>query len=177
MLWELFFTFLKIGFVSFGGGYAVIPMIQYEVSGNGWLTTSEFQEAVSLAGMAPGPIATNSATLIGYKTAGPLGAVLSTIGMVLPSLIIIIGLAALFFRVQNNKWVKSSFYGLRPIVTGLIVYAAIHFGFRGSDESGITWLTIGTLLICAASIFLLLKYKCHPLMLILAAGAAGIVLF
>lgn len=177
MLWELFITFLKIGFVSFGGGYAVIPLIQYEVSGNGWLTPVEFQEAVSLAGMAPGPIATNSATLIGYKSAGPLGAIMSTLGMILPSLIIIIALAALFFRVQNNKWVKSSFYGLRPIVTGLIVYAAIHFGFLGKQEAGLSWSTLGTLLICGTSIFLLLKYKLHPFILIVAAGAAGIVLF
>ncbi|MFC7680585.1 chromate transporter [Paenibacillus sp. GCM10028914] len=177
MLWELFVTFLKIGFVSFGGGYAVIPLIEYEVSENGWLSSVQFQEAVSLAGMAPGPIATNSATLIGYKAAGPLGAIMSTLGMILPSLVIIIILAALFFRVQNNKWVKSSFYGLRPIVTGLIVYAAIHFGFLGKQESGITWATVGTLLICGVSLFLLLKYKLHPFILILAAGVAGIVLF
>lgn len=173
----MFFTFLKIGLVSFGGGYAVIPMIQYEVSASGWLTAAELQEAVALASMAPGSIATNMATLIGYKTAGPLGALTSTLGMILPSLVIIILLAALFFRIQHLKWVKSSFYGLRPIVTGLIIYAAIHFGIPSGQDTGISWQTIGTLLICGAGIWLLLKYKLHPLMLIVAAGAAGIVLF
>ncbi|MDQ8737993.1 chromate transporter [Paenibacillus sp. LHD-38] len=86
MLWELFITFLKIGIVSFGGGYAVIPLIQYEVASRGWLESAEYQETISIAGMAPGPIATNSATLVGYKTAGLGGAIMSTLGMVIPSL-------------------------------------------------------------------------------------------
>ncbi|RAR44690.1 chromate transporter [Paenibacillus sp. MDMC362] len=177
MLWELLFTFLIIGLVSFGGGYAVIPLIQYEVTEKGWLTTEQLQEAITLAGMAPGPIATNTATLIGYQTKGTLGAIFSTLGMVLPSLVIIIALAAFFYRVQHNRWVKSSFYGLRPIIAGLIFYAAIHFGFMGQHQMGFSWFTIGTLVICGASLFLLFKYKLHPLLLILVGAAAGIVLF
>ena len=177
MLLELFVTFLKIGFVSFGGGYAVIPLIQYEVSTNGWLTNGQFQEAVSLAGMAPGPIAANSATLIGYKTAGFAGALVSTLGMILPSLVVVILLATFFFRLQHYKWLKSSFYGLRPIITGLIIYAAIHFGFLSGDETGLSWSMAATLLICAGSLYVMLKYKLHPFAVIMAAGAAGIILF
>lgn len=177
MLWELFFTFLKIGFVSFGGGYAVIPLIQYEVAANGWLSNGEFQKAVSLAGMAPGPIATNSATLIGYKTAGLWGAILSTLGIVLPSLVVVVLLTTVFIRLQHNKWLKSSFYGLRPIITGLIVYAAIHFGFLGGNENAFSWNTVYTLGICAGSLYVMLKYKFHPFKVILTAGVAGIILF
>ncbi|BBH22077.1 chromate transporter [Paenibacillus baekrokdamisoli] len=177
MLWELFVIFLKIGFVSFGGGYAVIPLIQYEIMAKGWLTNVQIQEAISLAGMAPGSIATNSATLIGYKSAGIAGAVMSTLGMVLPSLTVVVVLAIFFFRLQNNKWLKSSFYGLRPIITGLIVYAAIHFGFLGGDETGFTWTTIAALAICAGSLFAMLKYKLHPFAVILAGGVVGIILF
>jgi chromate transporter len=177
MLWDLFFTFFKIGTVSFGGGYAVIPLIQYEVAANGWMNNQEFQEAVSLAGMAPGPIATNSATLIGYKTAGFLGAAVATLGMILPSLVAVSILAALLFRHNKSKWFRSTFYGLRPIITGLIIYAAIHFGFLNGNETGMSWMTFVTLAICTGSLFLMIKYRLHPLLVIAAAGASGIILF
>lgn len=177
MLWELFITFFKIGSVSFGGGYAVIPLIQYEIEAHGWLTNSEFQEAVSLAGMAPGPIATNSATLIGYKSAGLAGAVATTLGMILPSLAAVILLAAVFFRQSRSKWFRSTFYGLRPIITGLIIYAAIYFGFLNGREAGFTWKTFVTLAICSGCMFLMIRYKLHPIAVIAAAGAAGIILF
>lgn len=176
MIWDLFLTFLKVGFVSFGGGYAVIPLIEHDVSAYGWLTPLEFQETVSLAGMAPGPIATNSATIIGFKTAGYAGAVVSTWGMIIPSLLIVVLLTTIFVRLQHNKWLKSSFYGLRPSITGLIAYAAIHFGFLGTGGS-FTWTTAATLFICAGSLFIMLKYKLHPFAVILASGAVGIILF
>lgn len=177
MLWKLFVTFLKIGFVSFGGGYAAVPLIQYEVAEHGWLTDGEFREAVSFAGMAPGPIATNSATLIGYKTAGLVGAAVSTLGMILPSLLVVLLLTSVFIRLQHNKWLKSSFYGLRPVITGLIVYAAIHFGFLGSEQAAFSWKTVATICICGGCLYIMLKYKLHPLVVIVAAGAAGIILF
>lgn len=177
MLWELFITFLKIGFVSFGGGYAVIPLIQYEVDAHGWLGHNEYLEAVSLAGMAPGPIATNSATLIGYKTAGLAGAIMSTLGMILPSLIAVVLLAAVFYRLRWTMWFRSTFYGLRPIITGLIIYAAIHFGFLNGKESGFTWTTFTTLAICAGCLYAMYKYKLHPITIIAASGAVGIILF
>ncbi|MGO4546002.1 chromate transporter [Paenibacillus sp. 2TAB23] len=177
MLWDLFFTFLKVGSVSFGGGYAVIPMIQYEIESNGWMTSSELQETISLAGMTPGPIATNSATLVGYKTAGLAGALVTTLGMILPSLIAVILLASVFFRFVNNKWLRSVFYGFRPIITGLIVYAAINYGFLSGDETGFTWTTFVTLLICFGCLYAMLKYKLYPIVVLLAAGAAGIILY
>ncbi|MFD0714400.1 chromate transporter [Paenibacillus sp. GCM10027626] len=177
MWWELFLTFLKVGFISFGGGYAVIPIVQYEVSAHGWLQDAEFQQIVSLAGMAPGPIAANSATLIGYHIGGIGGAISATIGIVFPSLFLIVLLATFMHRIHHNHWVKSSFYGLRPVVAALITYAAIHFGFMGKGDQLLTWTTIGTLLICAGALVGIIKYKMHPLAVIAASGLAGIVLF
>ena len=98
-------------------------------NGKGLLTAAEFQQTVALAGMAPGSIATNAATLIGYQSAGYIGAAVSTAGIILPSLVVIVLLSALFYRMRSNPWVQSSLYGLRPVTTGLIVYAAIHFGY------------------------------------------------
>ena len=126
--------FISVGLVSFGGGYAVIPVIQKEVTEKA-LTAAEFQQTVALAGMAPGSIATNAATLIGYQSAGYIGAAVSTAGIILPSLVVIV-LSALFYRMRSNPWVQSSLYGLRPVTTGLIVYA-IHFGYP--DEGKGSW--------------------------------------
>ncbi|PAD78751.1 chromate transporter [Paenibacillus campinasensis] len=177
MLWQLFWVFVKIGSISFGGGYAVLTLIQREVEARGWASPSEFQEIVALAGMAPGSIATNAATLIGYAEAGIAGAVLATIGVILPSLVIVVAVTAFFFRLNSNEWFKSSFYGLRPIVTGLIIYAAIHFGLGGRSEPWISWSTAGTLLITAGCLALVIKYKLHPFAVIVLSAAAGIVLF
>lgn len=177
MLWQLFFSFLKIGFLSFGGGYAVISMIQYEVNDHGWLSSEQFQHIVALSGMSPGSIATNSATLIGFQIAGWPGAIVATVGIVLPSLIVVILIAAFFYRIHTNYWVKSSFYGLRPVVTGLIVYAAIHFGFPSPSGYIFNWTTLITLVIAAAAFLSIVKYKVHPLLVIFLSACAGIVVF
>lgn len=177
MLWQLFWVFIKVGLISFGGGYAVMTLIQREVEAKGWVDAGEFQEIVALAGMAPGSIATNAATLIGYSEAGIIGAIISTIGIILPSLIIVILITAFFFKLQDNEWVRSSFYGLRPIVTGLILYAALHFGLSGRGEPLLSWSMAGTLLIVAGCLLLVSKYKIHPFAVILLSAAAGIVLF
>lgn len=176
-LWQLFLTFLKMGAISFGGGYAVMPMIEGEVLAHGWMNHEQFAQAVSLAGMSPGPIATNTATLIGYQTAGIAGAAAATAGIVLPSLFIIIIVVAFCIRFYDRKWVKSSFYGLRAIVTGLIAYAALHFGFLSHKETLLTWTTVATLLICAGSLYGIIRYKLHPVVVIAAAGIAGILFF
>ncbi|MDQ0089545.1 chromate transporter [Paenibacillus anaericanus] len=177
MIWNLLFTFMKIGLLSFGGGYAIIPMIQHEAVNGGWLSEMEFQEVVSIAGMAPGPVATNSATLIGYRVAGMGGAIASTVGMILPSLILIIMISIFFYRVRDSKWIKTLFYGLRPVITGLIAYAAIRFGFMGKEHAFLTWQTLGTLIIVFVSLYGLIKNKLHPLTIIVASGILGVVFF
>lgn len=169
--------FLQIGFVSFGGGYAMIPVIRHQVLQYGWISEREFSELVALAGMSPGPIAANSATLIGYETAGIGGAVVSTLGMILPSLILIILISSFFYKVQNANWVKATFYGLKPVVTGMIVYAAIHFGIPNDGFGLLSWQTAGTLIIIVLCIVALLKYRMHPLAVIALSGLLGIAFF
>ena len=179
MLWELFLLFFKVGCMAFGGGYAVMSLIQREVDHKGWMGAERFQEIGSLAGMAPGSIATNSATLIGYQQAGMPGALIATAGIILPSMLLVVLLAAFFVKLQHSLGVRSAFYGLRPIVTALIVYAAIHFGFGSRAEAGglIGWQTLGMLLICAGCLLAIVKYKWHPFAVILMSAAAGIVVF
>ncbi|ALS21730.1 MULTISPECIES: chromate transporter [Paenibacillus] len=177
MLWSLFYVFLQIGFVSFGGGYAMIPVIRHQVLQYGWISEKEFSELVALAGMSPGPIATNSATLIGYKTAGLAGAAVSTLGMILPSLLLIILISAFFYKVQKADWVKATFYGLKPVVTGMIIYAAIHFGIPNGGSGLLSWQTAGTLIIMALCIIALLKYRMHPFAVIVLSGLLGIAFF
>ncbi|MCD9024551.1 chromate transporter [Cohnella sp. NL03-T5] len=177
MLGELFIAFVKIGLFSFGGGYAVIPSIQYQANSLGWMSDSAFGKSILISGMAPGPIATNSATLIGYQIAGINGAIVSTIGMILPSFILIIIVALFFYKIRGKQWVKATLYGLKPIITVLIFYAAFHLFVLGKEGSMLNWTIGATLVIVGLAVYGLLKYKLHPLWVIAGSGLAGIILF
>ncbi|MBU9712586.1 chromate transporter [Evansella tamaricis] len=178
MLLQLFFVFVMIGAVSFGGGYAMIPVIEAEVTGRGWMTTTEFTDVIAVAGMSPGPIATNSATVVGYHVAGVPGAIVSALAMTLPSLVIILIIASIFVKINQNKLIKSAFYGLRPIVTSLIIYAAIKFAI----SNGIIGLDFSFEMLKYGGIFLLslvalLYWKLHPALVIVLSGIIGIIVF
>lgn len=178
MLFDLFILFFMIGTVSFGGGYAMIPVIEREVTSRGWLTTTDFTDAVVLAGMTPGSIASNSATIVGYKVAGLPGAIISSIAMSLPSLIVILIIALFLYKLHTNKIVKSAFYGLRPIVTSLIIYAAIKLAIsNGLLSTSISWDMISLLLIFAISLTSLLYFRIHPIVVILCAGVVGSLIY
>lgn len=178
MLIQLFLFFLLIGTVSFGGGYAMIPVIEQGVSSRGWLNTSEFTDIMAVAGMSPGPIATNSATLVGYQLAGIPGGIISSLAMTIPSLVIILLMAIFFTKVNEHKLVKAGFYGLRPIVTSLIAYAAIKFAYSNNVISfHINMEMIWLLLICLVSLYFLMRWKAHPLFVILGAGIVGAFIF
>lgn len=178
MLFQLFIFFFIIGAVSFGGGYAMIPVIEHDASGNGWLSTGAFTEIMAVAGMSPGPIATNSATLVGYQLAGLPGGIISSLAMTLPSFMIVLLMAVFFTRVYEYKIVKAGFYGLRPIVTSLIAFAAIKFAVSNQVVSlNITVEMVFLFLICLASLYFLVRWKAHPLFVILGAGIVGIFIF
>ena len=178
ILLSLFLSFFMIGFVSFGGGYAMIPVIQAEaVNHHGWLTNTEFIDVIAIAGMAPGPIATNSAIVIGYNEAGLWGAIISAIGMVLPSMIILLLIGMVFYKIQQNHIVKSIFYGLRPIITGLIVYSALIFAFNNGMFSSLSWHTWSQIIIFIASLTALLYFRLHPVYVILLSGLVGIAVY
>lgn len=123
----LFLTFLKIGAFTFGGGYAMIPMIQREVvDKKKWLSADDILDIVAIAETTPGPIAINAATFVGYKTAGFLGALSATLGVVIPSFVIITLIAMIFTRFKDNEIVKNAFWGIRIGVLALIVKALIN---------------------------------------------------
>lgn len=177
VLLELFWTFLMIGFVSFGGGYAMIPVIEMEVSSHGWMTTQQFTDVIAIAGMSPGPIATNSAIFVGYQTAALPGAIVSGVAMVIPSLLIILVIASFFFKFNELRIVKAAFYGLRSIITGLILYAALNFAITNNVVGSFSFQTISLAGIFGLSLFALMKLKLHPIIVIAFAGVCGVVLY
>ncbi|MBO5789196.1 MAG: chromate transporter [Clostridia bacterium] len=123
-LLPLFLTFLKIGAFTFGGGYAMIPLIQREVvEKHQWISDQDILDIIAIAESTPGPIAINSATFVGYRTAGVLGAILCTLGVVLPSFLVIFGISFVLAAFQENQAVKYAFWGIRAGVLALICKA------------------------------------------------------
>jgi chromate transporter len=178
LLFELFITFFIIGFISFGGGYSIIPVIETEAISHGWMTTQEFTDIIAIAGMSPGPIATNSAILVGYSQAGIIGAIVATLGIVFPSFILIIIIAMFFKKLYKYRLVEAAFYGLRPIVLGLIFYSAIKFALANQVVSlTISSQSIILLVVFGLSLAALVKFKLHPMFVILLSGGVGVLVF
>ena len=120
-LWELFKVFFRIGAFTFGGGYAMIPLIQKEVVENkNWVSDDDILDIVAIAESTPGPIAINAATFIGYKTAGVRGSVVATLGVVLPSFVIILIIAALLSEFAHIRVIRYAFFGIRAGVLALV---------------------------------------------------------
>ncbi|MDF2934777.1 MAG: chromate transporter [Paenibacillaceae bacterium] len=177
-LWALFQTFFMIGLLSFGGGYAMIPVISHQVEAHKWMTNSDFTDIIAVAGMSPGPIGTNSAIFVGYRVDGLSGAIAAAAGMTLPSFLIIIAVAAFFARMNENRYVQAAFYGLRAAVTGLILYGAVKFAdSNGMIGSVFDMQMAVALVIFAGSLVALLVYKIHPLRLIVVAGLVGMAVY
>ena len=121
-VWQLFATFFRIGAFTFGGGYAMIPLIQRETAEkHGWITDDDILEILAIAESTPGPIAINSATFVGYRVAGVWGSAAATLGVVLPSFIIILTIAGLLREFQNIQAVKYAFFGIRAGVLALLL--------------------------------------------------------
>lgn len=187
---ELFFSFFKIGLFSFGGGYAMIPLIQKEIEMNGWLKASEFVDIIAIAEMTPGPIAINSATFVGYKAAGLFGSIFATIGVALPSLILILIVSSFFFKIQKKPINIMIFYGVRPVITGLIAAAAVFVAetaifkkdlsievFNYVFDKPASFFDFGGIAILVASLIALIKFKLHPILTITGAGVAGVIIY
>ncbi|SKC83585.1 chromate transporter [Maledivibacter halophilus] len=175
---ELFISFFKIGLFSFGGGYAMIPLISKEIESHGWLTPSEFVEIIGIAEMTPGPIAVNSATFVGAKAVGVLGSIVATLGVALPSLLIILLISGFFFRNSNSPLSKLIFYGVRPVIAGLIISASFFIAKTSFFEEGIISLSSINYIAIIISVFILilsLKSKIHPIVLIIMSGVLGFV--
>jgi chromate transporter len=178
VLWELFKTFFLMGFVSFGGGYAMLPIIEAAVTEYGWMSAERLTNMIAIAGMSPGPVAANSAILIGYSAAGINGAIVSALAILLPSLILVITVSAFFIKLHHNPVVESMFYGLKPIVTSLIIYAAIKFALANNLITlDISFRSISLVIIFGLSLFALFKLRWNPVYVIVLSGLVGVALY
>ena len=178
---HLFYTFFKIGLFGFGGGYAMLSMIQGEVvTRYGWLTAQEFTDIVAISQMTPGPIGINSATYVGFTATGSVwGSIIATFAVVLPSFILMLTLSRFILRYRKHPAVEAVFSGLRPAVVGLLASAALvlmnaeNFGSPADDTRSF---------VISYIIFLIAfigthRYKLNPIGLIVACGAAGLILY
>lgn len=170
---QLFWVYIKIGIFGFGGGYAMLSLIQEEVVDNyGWISMQEFTDIVAISQMTPGPIGINSATYIGYTATGSVwGSVIATFAVCFPSFLLVLLISFFFSRFKNNRYVSAAFLGLRPASIGLIAAAAL---LLMNKENFIDYKSY---LIFGAAFFLSYKFKLHPILMILIAGVAGAILY
>lgn len=171
--WHLWCVYLKIGLFGFGGGYAMLSLIQYEVvDKHHWLSLQEFTDVVAISQMTPGPIGINSATYIGYTVTGNVwGSVIATIAVCLPSFLLVLLISFFFAKFKKNKYVTAAFTGLRPMTVGLIAAAALIM------MNGENFIDYKSILIFAAAFYLTWRYKVHPILMICMAGVAGVILY
>ncbi len=179
LLWTLFISFMQVGLFSVGGGYAAIPLIQEQVVYNHkLLTMAEFTDLITIAEMTPGPISINSATFVGQRVYGTLGAVACTLGCILPAFIICITLAYFYYKYKNFSGVQTVLGALRPAVVALIasagvsilVLALFNTDFNNISPGEFRWLEF-TLFI--GGFITLRKYKINAVGIILGTGVAG----
>lgn len=163
---ELFLTFAKIGSFTFGGGYAMVPLIEREIiDRRKWIRKEEFLELLTLAQTAPGPIALNTSVFVGYKVDGYRGALCSTLGIVLPSFVVILLIAICFSAMRDNPTVEAVFKGIRPAVVALIVAPVINL------SRGLGWRQV---LLAAVSVLALWYFGFSPIYLIIVGAVVGI---
>lgn len=170
-LLRIFASFFKIGLFTIGGGYAMIPLMQTEfISVHHWLTSKEFIDIVAIAEMTPGPVAINSATYIGYQILGVAGSIVATLGVISPSLIIILIIARLFKRFSASPIVKAIINDLRPAVIGLILTAVVVLGQSALVD-------LKAIPIALTSFLLLFGGRVHPISVLAISACLGILMY
>ena len=182
MIWlQLFFSFLQIGLFSFGGGYAAVPLIQEQIVNiHGWLDMDQFTDLITISQMTPGPIAINSATFVGIRIGGIPGALVATLGCILPSCIIVTLLAKLYLKYQKLDVLQRVLDSLRPAVVALIASAGLSIlitAFWGGDQIGslesTRWWMVGIFALC---VLFLKKLNWNPIAVMLSAGVLRVFL-
>lgn len=169
-LLQIFWSFFKIGPVTFGGGYAMIPLIEREVVvKRKWVKTEEVTDIFALAESVPGAIAINSATFIGHRIGGVRGAIAAMLGVLLPTFLIVLALCILFLSLQGNQKMEAAFVGIRSAIVALIVYAAIKIG-------KIAILDRITLTLAIITVLFLLFIPIHPVLIIVSGACLGVLL-
>ncbi|NLG87890.1 MAG: chromate transporter [Clostridiaceae bacterium] len=180
LLLTLFLTFFKIGIFSYGGGYVMLPMIYQELEKFG-LTMQEFSDVVAISQMTPGPIAVNAATYIGYKSAGFTGAFFATLGISLPSFILIMIIASVIVKFKSSSVISYAFKGIRPATVGMIASAVVFFANTSIidlsliEEGFGKIFNIGPIIIFALTIIASKLTKLDPITLTITGGILGII--
>ena len=181
---KLFLTFLEIGALSFGGGFGMISLINEKILSSGWMTEEEFLNMIAIAESTPGPIAVNMATFVGSTQGGLLGSFLATLGVVLPSFIIILIISALIKNLLKFPVVQGFLKGVRPCVVGLVLATAVLMansvliGGESINAFDYKGAVILLLIVTAATVFKRLKKKnASPIALIIISAVLGIILY
>lgn len=176
---KLFWTFFKIGISTFGGGYAMLPLIQAEVARHGWMQNAELINFIAVSESTPGPFAINISTFVGAQTGGLFGAFCATFGVVLPSFVIILIVAKCFLRFKNSKIVAGCMSGLKPAVIGLIATAVLSVGQTVFFPNGLQMqglltpafmVSVGIFVVMTALLF----KKVHPILILCLSAVVGI---
>lgn len=173
---SLFFTFMLIGVSAFGGGYAVMPLIQkYIVESHGWINLTELADITSISQMTPGPIFINAATFVGIKVSGQMGGIVATMGSVIPSFCLVLILGYLFNKHGNLYFVQNIMKGLRPTIVGLIWVAAITLVLSSlfTPVKG-GWIDLPSAVAFLIALLLSLKTKWDTLLIVLAGALVGL---
>ncbi len=181
---RLIWAYLKIGLFGFGGGYAMLALIEREIVGPGWITEQMFTDIVAISQMTPGPIGINSATYIGYVAPGEyspefgspffgiLGSLLCTVVVIIPSFLLVAYTSHLIHRHKDSDVVKGIFMGLRPVVVGLIASAALLL-MNSANFGTETFQVVWSVVLCVAAFIMVYWLKWHPILIICLAGVAG----
>ncbi len=169
----LFITFFKIGLFSFGGGYAILPLIKKEVVDiHNWITVSQFTDMVAVSQVTPGPVSVNTATYVGYVVMGNgVGAVIATLGLAAPSIIIMLIFSRFFLKFRDNKYISNAFVGLRIVVVGLILSATLLLMDRSNF---IDWKSF---ILFVLSGLAMLKWNVDPVILTVIVAILGILIY
>ena len=180
---QLFWSFFQIGLFSIGGGYAAMPIIQNQIVDlHKWMTFAEFTDLITISQMTPGPIAINAATFVGIRICGFGGAIVATLGCILPSCIIVMTLAYFYFKYKNLTVIQGILGGLRPAVVALIASAGLLILITSfwdgnvipKNPMDINFVSVGIFLVC---LFVLRKFKINPIYAMMGAGVVGICVY
>lgn len=185
IIWNLFFTFFKIGLFSIGGGYAIIPLIQEQVVDRaGWISERLFTDIITISQMTPGPLAVNTSTFVGLQIGGIGGAVAATAGCVICGIFISLFLYRFFQKHQSSTYIFEILNGLKSASLGLIISAAatiLLLAFFGTStlrpENMLSMLNWAAVLIFFVMLLVLRRWKMNPILIILISGVAGVVFY
>jgi Chromate transport protein ChrA len=189
----LFLIFAKLSLFSFGGGFVMVPIAMAELEANHWATAAELTDTVAIATMSPGAVGVNLAVALGYKAAGYEGAAAALAGMTIPITVLLILVALFFSKIYERPIVKSAFYGLRPVITGIILYAAVSLALKNNiilaatDQmmpsgcnivfDSVHLFELKSLVIFLATFMLLARTKLPTIFFIVLSGIIGVVVF